>query len=88
MPCFLLKGTGLEIHDVYAMGYVNLAVHNLSISALIANALDGCSGHCFYRTGVIYGQVSMRCSTIEGSRSGISIYDQEKICQYSLKRAL
>jgi hypothetical protein len=50
-------------------------VRNLSISALIAATLDGCSGHCFWRTGVMSSQVSMRYSTIEGSRLGISMYD-------------
>jgi hypothetical protein len=57
--CFLLTGTGLETHDVYAMGYMNPAVRNLSISALMAATLDGCNGHCFCRTGVISGHVSI-----------------------------
>jgi hypothetical protein len=64
------------------------AARNLSISALIAAALDGCSGRCFWRTGVMSGQVSMRCSTIEGSRPGISVYDQAKISLYSWKKDL
>jgi hypothetical protein len=64
------------------------AACNLSMSALMAVALDGCSGRCFWRTGVMSGQVSIRCSTIEGSRPGISMYDQAKISLYSLKRAL
>jgi hypothetical protein len=51
-------------------------------------ALDGCNGRFFCRTGVISGHVSIRCSTIEGSRSGISVYDQEKMSRYSWKRAL
>jgi hypothetical protein len=59
---------------------------SLSISALMAAALDGCRGHCFCHMGVISDQVSMRCSTIEGSRSGISMYDQEKMSWYSWKR--
>jgi hypothetical protein len=29
------------------MGYMNPTMRNLSISALIAAALDGWSGHCF-----------------------------------------
>jgi hypothetical protein len=24
VPCFLLTGTGLDTHDVYVMGYINL----------------------------------------------------------------
>jgi hypothetical protein len=67
---------------------MNPAVRNLSILALIAAALDGCSGHCFWRTGVMSVQVSMRCSTIEGSRPGISMYDQAKISLNSWKRDL
>jgi hypothetical protein len=63
-------------------------VRNLSISALIVVALDGCSGRCFWHTGVMSGQVSMRCPTIEGSRPVISLYDQAKISLYSWKRAL
>jgi hypothetical protein len=66
-------GTGLETHDVYAMGYMNPATCNLSISALIATALDGYSGCLFSCIGVISGHVSMRCSTIEGLRQGISV---------------
>jgi hypothetical protein len=38
--------------------------------------------------GVMSGQVLMRCSTIEGSRPGISVYDHAKISLYSWKRAL
>jgi hypothetical protein len=38
VPCFLLIGMGLETHDVYAMGYMNLNVHSLSILTLIAMA--------------------------------------------------
>jgi hypothetical protein len=63
---------------------MNPAVCNLSISALIAATFDGCSGHCFWRTGVMSGQVSMRCSTIEGSMPGISVYDQAKISKRAL----
>jgi hypothetical protein len=58
------------------------------VSALIAAALAGCSGRCFWRTGVMSGQVSMRCSTIEGSMPGISVYDQANISRNSWKRAL
>jgi hypothetical protein len=79
---------GLETHDIYVMGYINPTVHNLSISSLMAASLDGCNGHCFCRTGVISSHVSIRCSTIEGSRLGISVYDQEKMYRYSWKRAL
>jgi hypothetical protein len=79
---------GLETHDVYAMGYMNPVAHNLSILDLMASFLDGCNGCFFCRMGVISGHVSIRCSTIEGSRSGISMYDQEKMSQYSWKRAL
>jgi hypothetical protein len=67
---------------------MNPAVRNLSISTLIAAALDGCSGRCFWRTGMMSGQMSMWCSTIDGSRPGISVYDQAKISLYSWKRAL
>ena len=67
---------------------MNPTVRNLSISALIAATLDGCSGRCFWRTGVMLGQVSMRCSTIKGSRPGISVYDQVKISLNYWKRAL
>jgi hypothetical protein len=79
---FLLMGTGLETHDVYSMGYMNPTMCSLSISSLIVVALDWCSGHCFWCTGVISIHVSIRCSTIEGSRSGISMYDQEKMSHY------
>jgi hypothetical protein len=64
------------------------AARNLSISALIAMALDGCSGCFFWRTGVMSGQVSMRCLTKEGLRPSISVYDQAKISLSSWKRAL
>jgi hypothetical protein len=47
VPCFLLTGMGLETHDVYAMGYMNSTMRSLSISNLMATALDGYSGHCF-----------------------------------------
>jgi hypothetical protein len=40
------------------------------------------------RTGVMSGQVSMRCSTIEGSMPGISVYDQANISRNSWKRDL
>ena len=79
---------GLETHDVYEMGYMNPAVCNLSISALMAAALDGCNGHFFCCTGMISDHVSIQCSTIEGSRSSISVYEQEKMSRYSWKRAL
>jgi hypothetical protein len=75
VPYFLLTGTGLETHEVYAMGYMNLVVCNLSISALMAADLDGFNGRFFFQTGVISGHVSIRCSTIEVLRSGISVYD-------------
>jgi hypothetical protein len=86
VPYFLLTRMGLETHDVYAMGYMNPVVRNFSISALMATNLDGCNGHCFCRIGVISGHVSIRCSTIEGSRLGISVYDQEKMSWYSWNR--
>ena len=35
---------GLETHDLYAMGYMNLTTRNLSISALISVTLDGVVG--------------------------------------------
>ena len=79
VPCFLLIGMGLETHDVYVMGYMKNVMRNFSISSLIAATLDGCSGCCFCHTGVILGHVSIRCSKIEGSRSGIYVYDQEKM---------
>jgi hypothetical protein len=47
VPYFLLTGTGLETHDVYAMVCMNPVVHNLSISALMVISLDGFSGHFF-----------------------------------------
>jgi hypothetical protein len=47
VPYFLLMGTGLETHDMYAMGYMNPATHSFPISYLIATTLDGCSGHFF-----------------------------------------
>jgi hypothetical protein len=65
VPYFLLKGMGLETHEVYVMVYMNPAVCNFSISALMATTLDGCNGHCFCRTGVILGHVSIQCLTIE-----------------------
>jgi hypothetical protein len=78
----------LETHEVYAMGYMNLAMHNLSIWALMAVALDRCSGHFFCHIGVISGDVSIRCSTIEGSRPGIYVYDHAKMSRYYWKRDL
>ena len=55
VPFFFLTGMGLETHDVYAMGYMNPTTRNLSILALMAASLDGCSGHYFWRIGVISG---------------------------------
>jgi hypothetical protein len=67
VPYFLLMRMTLETHDVYVMGYMNPATRNFSISALMDSSLDGCNGHCFFRTGVILGHVSIRCSKIEKS---------------------
>jgi hypothetical protein len=60
---------------VYAMGYMNPATRNLSILALMATSLDGFSRHYFLQIGVISGQLSIRCLTIEKLRPGISMYD-------------
>jgi hypothetical protein len=65
----------LETYDVYVMGYMNPAVHNLLISTLIAVALDGCNGCFFCCIGAISGHVLVQCLKIEGSRPGISVYD-------------
>ena len=59
VPCFLLTGTGLDTHDVYVMGYINLAWRSLSISALIVGALEGCKGNCFCITREASGHVSI-----------------------------
>jgi hypothetical protein len=88
MPCFLFTGMGLETHDVYAMGYMNPAVHNFSISTLMVVSLDGCNGCFSCRMRVISSHVCIQCSTIEGSRSGIFAYDQAKMSRYSWKRDL
>jgi hypothetical protein len=52
-------GIGLEIHDIYVMGYMNPTTCNFSITALMIAALDGCNGRCFCHTGVISGHVSI-----------------------------
>ena len=52
---FIFTEMGLETHDIYAMGCMNLVARNLSISALMAATLDGCNGRYFLWTGVISG---------------------------------
>jgi hypothetical protein len=44
---FFVNGDRVGYHDMYVMGYMNPTTCSLLISALIATALDGCSGHCF-----------------------------------------
>jgi hypothetical protein len=67
---------------------MNPVSRNLSILALMAASLNGCSGRCFWQTSVISSYVSMQCLTIEGSRLDIYVYDQVKISRYSWKRDL
>ena len=88
VPYFLLIGTWLETHMVYTMGYMKPTLRSFSISTLTVGACERWMGLLFWQVCATSDHVSIWCSMIDGSISGVLVNDQAKISWNSWKSAL